>query len=141
MNWGKWIVVAFLFFAAFIGTLVTVCVRQDISLVSKEYYKEELGFQAQLERQENTVALAVKPELRVENQSLTIRYDRLAEVSDAKLVMFNPGNSKLDKTFELNTTSDVQTIDVSDFAGGRYKAKLSWTLEGKEYYLEEIIFI
>jgi hypothetical protein len=40
MNWGKWIIVSFVLFAGFIGTLVTVCVRQDISLVSKDYYKE-----------------------------------------------------------------------------------------------------
>ena len=47
MNFGKWIVVAFVFFSLFIGTLVTVCVRQDISLVSTDYYKEELIYQDQ----------------------------------------------------------------------------------------------
>ena len=44
MNWGKSIVLSFILFAAFIGTLVTVCIRQDISLVSKDYYEEELQY-------------------------------------------------------------------------------------------------
>ena len=45
MNWGKSIVLAFVLFAVFIGVLVAVCVREDISLVSRNYYNEELDYQ------------------------------------------------------------------------------------------------
>ena len=56
MNWGKWIIVSFVLFAAFIGILVVICVRQDISLVSKNYYQEELAYQQQIDRMNNGTA-------------------------------------------------------------------------------------
>ena len=43
MHYGKSIVVAFILFAMFIGTLVTVCIREDVNLVSPDYYEEELA--------------------------------------------------------------------------------------------------
>jgi len=64
MNIGKWIVVAFVLFAAFIGTLVVVCVRQDVSLVSRDYYRQELAYQNQIQRLNNTAALLEKPVIR-----------------------------------------------------------------------------
>jgi hypothetical protein len=42
MSWGKWIVVSFLLFAGFIATLVTICMKEDVGLVSSSYYDEEL---------------------------------------------------------------------------------------------------
>ena len=73
MDFGKWIVVAFVLFAVFIGTLVTVCVRQDISLVSKEYYKEELAYQDQIVRIANTEKLGLKPKItKVNNVTLQL---------------------------------------------------------------------
>jgi hypothetical protein len=50
----------FILFAAFIGTLVTVCLRQDISLVSKDYYKEELQYENQLTRLKKCLSAGVK---------------------------------------------------------------------------------
>ena len=54
-------------FAAFIATLVTVCLRQDISLVTREYYKEELNYQAQINRIAHTTMLSEKPSIQVES--------------------------------------------------------------------------
>ena len=58
--------VAFVFFALFIGTLVTICVRQDITLVTKEYYKEELAYQEQIDRMNNVNNLGEVPEISIE---------------------------------------------------------------------------
>lgn len=44
----KYIVFSFIAFALFIGTLVVVCVRQDIPLVSVNYYEEDLRYDHKL---------------------------------------------------------------------------------------------
>jgi hypothetical protein len=49
----KWIVAAFVFFALFIGTLVFISMRQDIGLVSKNYYQDELKHSEKMARQVN----------------------------------------------------------------------------------------
>ena len=72
MNWGNWIAVSFVCFALFIGTLVVICVRQDISLVAPDYYKQELNYQKQIDRNQNTMNFTVKPEISVQDKFLQL---------------------------------------------------------------------
>ena len=53
----KWVVAAFVFFGLFIGSLVVICVREDVNLVSKDYYQEELNHQDKIIRQQNAEQL------------------------------------------------------------------------------------
>lgn len=80
MNWGKWIIVAFVLFAAFIGTLVTVCVKQDVSLVSRTYYQDELVFDQQIARIQNVSALSKKPVITKSNGVIEVSFDRFSEM-------------------------------------------------------------
>ena len=143
MNWGKSIVLSFILFAAFIGTLVTVCVRQDISLVSKDYYKEELQYENQLTRLKNVSQLASKPVIKVlENKTIQITFDRFADMEKGELRLFRPSDSSKDKKYALVPTSmATQEFPTTDLTPGMYRAKMQWTMNGKEFFLEEVIFI
>ncbi len=143
MNFGKWIVVSFILFAVFIGTLVTICLREDISLVSKNYYKEELGYQVQIERLNNTHQLAQKPTVKVvEPNILKVEFNQLEEIQHGELKLFCPSNSKMDRNFKLKLLNNGgEEIDLAGLESGMYKVKLLWTMHGKEFYLEEIINI
>ena len=143
MNWGKSIVLSFILFAAFIGTLVTVCLRQDISLVSKDYYKEELQYENQLTRLKNVSQLESKPVIKVlENKTVQITFDRFDDMEKGELRLFRPSDSSKDKKYSLPPTSSVtQEFPTTGLTGGMYRAKLQWTMDGKEFFLEEVIFI
>lgn len=143
MNWGKWIVVAFLFFATFIGGLVTVCMRQRVNLESKDYYKEDLAYQQQLDRISNTNALGDKPQFAIEaNKKLRVTFDLFDAVEQGELVLFSPSNPGNDVTFQLgNDATSEQVFDVTNVRGGHYKARMTWSMAGKEFYIEETIFI
>jgi hypothetical protein len=140
MNWGKWIVVSFIFFAAFIATLVVVCVRQDINLVSKDYYKDELAYQDQITRLNNAAGLASKPEIALINNDLQVSFSKFNLVQHGELKLFRPSNEKFDQRFNL-TTDSIQRFVLKDINKGMYRARLRWTMEDKEYYLEKIIII
>ena len=142
MNWGKWIVVAFILFAAFIGTLVTVCVREDISLVSKDYYQEELEFEQQMIRMKNVSLLDSKPTIKVEDGSIQITFDRFAEVEKGELKLFRPSDAAMDHKFEITATSTpVQIFSTRTLEPGMYRAKMQWTMNGKEFFLEEVVYL
>ena len=143
MNWGKSIVLSFILFAAFIGTLVTVCVRQDISLVSKDYYKEELQYENQLTRLKNVSQLSSKPVIKVlENKTIQITFDRFNDMENGELRLFRPSDSSKDKKYSLLPTSNAtQEFPTTDLTPGMYRAKMQWTMNGKEFFLEEVIFI
>jgi hypothetical protein len=142
MNFGNWIVLAFVLFAIFIGTLVTVCVRQNIDLVSKNYYGEELKYQDQIRRINNTNQLVVKPLIVKVETNIAVRFDRQNRIQKGELTLFCPSNPKMDKTFSLSTVpSDIQFFDIRLLQSGMYKAKLLWMMNDKEYFLEKIIYI
>ena len=71
MNWGNGIIFSFVLFAIFIAILVTVCVRQDISLVSSDYYQEELKYQDQITRINNTSKLDTQPVIKIVQNNYT----------------------------------------------------------------------
>ncbi len=143
MNWGKWIIVAFILFAGFIGTLVTVCLRQDISLVSKDYYKEELAYQDQIVRMKNASQLSQKPVIKVvDNHALQIDFNQFNKVEKGELKLFRPSNSDMDKKFLFGPSDQSrQTFPVDILQKGMYRAKIQWTMDGKEFYIEQVIYI
>lgn len=141
MSWGKSIVLAFVLFAAFIGTLVVVCLRQDIPLVAQNYYEQELRFQEHLDQVRNTNALVDKPVIHVVNDTLEIRYSLLDEISNGELELFRPSDARLDHRFMLNTSGQIHRIPVEGLPGGLYKARLRWKQEGREYFLEDTIYL
>lgn len=141
MSWGKWIIVAFILFAAFIATLVTVCIRQDISLVSKDYYKEELAYQDQIIRMSNTSQLGQKPKIGIYNNFLQIDFNPSHRIEKGELKLFRRSDPKMDKLFPLKSFTYVQIFPINGLQKGMYRAKLQWTMNGKEFYLEEVIYI
>jgi hypothetical protein len=142
MNWGNWIAVSFVCFALFIGTLVVICVRQDISLVAPDYYKQELNYQQQIERNQNALNLTEKPEISVQDKLLQVSFENFNRIEKGEVVLFRPSNPKDDHTFSFNSTQNkMQQFDISQQQPGMYKAKLSWTMEGKEFYLEQTIYL
>jgi hypothetical protein len=143
MDWGKWIIVSFVLFVAFIATLVTVCVRQDISLVTKDYYQDELAYQDQLDRLTNTKELVEKPSIKVtDGTSLEISFAHFNEIEKGKLQLFFPSNEKMDRHYPITASNERQQYyTLADLPKGMYRARLQWTMHGKEFYMEEIIYL
>lgn len=143
MNWGKWIIVSFILFAAFIAVLVAICVRQDVSLVSKDYYRDELTYQDQIGRMHNTMELVVKPVITVvEQKFIKIQFDEFDRIRKGEVKLFCPANELYDKQFEIRATHEKeQLFSLAGSPAGMYRVKFMWTMNGEEFYMEEIINI
>lgn len=141
MNWGKGIVIAFLLFATFLAVMVTIMMRQDVDLVSSQYYKEDLAFQQQYERKQNVEALKRKPEITFDqNQFLKVNFHSANRIEDGVLTLFRPSQDELDQNFTLRATADsVQMFQVAALERGVYRAKMKWKMQGMEYYMEQIL--
>lgn len=141
MRIGKIIVAAFILFGAFLGVLVTLCLRQDVSLVSKQYYQEEVRFQEQIDRMENASALLHRPLVTLNGRTLILSLRQHEEVTSGKMVLFRPSDARLDRVFELEARNDPQSFALDGMASGMYRVKLEWTMNNREYYQEHIIHI
>jgi len=137
MNWGKWILLSFALFAIFMTVMVTVCIRQEVSLVSRNYYKEELAYQRQIDRMTNTDRLKNKPKILIHPGVLEIQFGD-AGVEQGELKLLRPSDQRLDRHFTILPEA-VNRFDISRVPAGMYRAKVNWRMNGKEYYLEEVI--
>ncbi|HEY8510613.1 MAG TPA: FixH family protein [Cyclobacteriaceae bacterium] len=142
MSWGKAIILSFVLFAAFVAGMVTVCVRQNISLVTRDYYKEELVYQEQLDRKQNALELDTQPEIVVRENYLEVHYPQLASVTSGSVLLFRPSDASLDHEFQLTPTSGpVQRFELQALAKGLYKARMQWVMNDREYYIEKVIVL
>lgn len=138
----KWVVTAFIFFALFIGTLVVISIRQDIGLVSKNYYQEELKHGEKMIRQTNASLLKEQPILTFENNSVKVAYPLLSTIEAGKLSVQRPSDERLDQQFEIMVGStDSQSFELKVWEKGLYRVSLMWKMEGKEYYVEKLMVL
>lgn len=141
MDWGKGIVLVLITFGILMGTLVTICVRQDdLHLVVQNYYEEEVKYQEHIDRVINTHLLEY--EILVFDSQLKIVDLHLPVGAKGTLHFFRPSDARLDKKMEVNITdSNANSIDVKELKAGYWKVKLTWSESGKDYYQEKNITI
>jgi hypothetical protein len=144
MNFGKWITVAFVLFAGLIISLVVVCVRQDVPLVSADYYQQEIAYQARIDDITNAQVSANKVELqRLAGESkIVLLFGEGATATTGEIVMFRPSDARLDKKFDLALDDEGKfQMDTSSLKKGLWKMKISWQQGGKSYFEEKTIVI
>ncbi len=142
MHFGKWIVVAFVLFAGFITTLVTVCMRADVNLVSKSYYQEELRHQDKMNKVRQTSSLTTLPNLTATEGKIKLHYTDFAKVEGGSLKVVRPSDPSLDQHFDLSVwNSETQEYELAHWSRGLYRLTLEWTMNGTEYYLEKTVVL
>ena len=142
MNFGKWIFVSFVLFALFIATLVTVCVRQDINLVSADYYQEELVHEQKMNQIQNANTLKSKPLISVEGSIVSVSFDDFNKVEQGELKILRPSDARLDKRFKLSASKmQVQQFPLENWSKGLYRASMQWRMDGKDFYFEKLIVL
>jgi hypothetical protein len=138
----KWVVVAFVLFALFIGTLVVISVRQDVTLVSKNYYQDELRHSEKMTKQVNAAELSEQPQITFEENSVKVMYPLLSNFESGQLMIQRPSDARLDQQFEIQSgVGDTQVFELKVWERGLYRVSLTWSMDGKEYYFEKLMVL
>lgn len=142
MNWGRTLVVTLAVFCITLGTMMysfTKLTKTD--LVSKEYKKEQINYQAKMEamRRANEIhpfkVATARPfvvlELPEEQQKKTIT---------GEAFFYCAYDADLDQTVQLITDKlGQQLIPLSWMKAKKYIVKLTWTDGNKNYYTEKAL--
>jgi hypothetical protein len=116
--------------------------RQDVNLVSKDYYQEELAYQEQIVRIQNANQLIDKPVIRNIGDVLEIEYEEFIKIEQGSLKLFRPSDPKMDKVFLLKSTETKKmTFYTGELEKGMYRARLQWVMDEKEYFIETVVNI
>ncbi len=143
-NWGLGIA---LFYGSFMAILLFFVIRSTHyvhSLVMDNYYEQDLNYQAHYQKVANANAAAetLAIEYRAEENLLRLAFASQTHSPTGTVVFFRPSDAEQDFTQTLALNADQKMdIPTQNLARGRWKVKVDWAQEGREYYREMEIFL
>lgn len=141
MDWGKGIVLTFVAFAAIMISMVTICMKQDdLHLVTKNYYEEEIRYQEHIDKVINANELDFEAFL-FDGQTKLVDLN-LPIGATGELHLFRPSDARLDQKLSLDIRDEkAKTVELGSLKPGYWQIKLTWSADGKSYYQEKKIVI
>lgn len=142
-HWGKGISLFYGLFVAGTLSMVAFYTGQDVDLVSKEYYNEEIKYQDRIEKLKRTSALSEKVEFQALNEKVAVLFPKtIKEDVSGEIFFFRPSDRKYDFRLPLNINSNsVQLVSFHGKRKGLWKIEMNWKAGNKEYLNEEFINI
>ncbi len=142
-TWGTGIAV---FYGIFMIVLITAVIKSttyDNSLVSDQYYADDLKYQQHYEKLANSQTL--KQDLKILQDANFVALQFPAEVGavSGKVTFLCPSASDEDFTLKILTDAEkIQVIELEDdLKTGLWHVRVDWQSDGKSYYKEETIII
>ena len=144
--WPIAIPACFVVFVAITAGLVAFSASQRVELVSPDYYEQELKYQAQIERMDRARqasgegAVAYDPQ----RQQISIRLpgEPAGRKPAGQVRLYRPSSARLDRTLELEVdATGGQVLDARALEPGLWRVRVSWAVEGKEFFLEQCVVV
>ncbi|WP_020604281.1 FixH family protein [Spirosoma spitsbergense] len=142
MNWGKSIVLVFIVFAGFIGTMVYWMTRERIDLVRDDYYQDEIAYQHQIDRLRRTAHAAVVIGVRYQPERQQVTFTLPDSLQKATLTFYRPADRRADVRLVVTPPYSARKIvSTAHLAKGYWRVQCAWSDGRQEYYNETDLFI
>lgn len=144
MSWGIRIAILYGAFVAMIVFMVFRTMKENVDLVTPDYYQEELKFQDRIDRQNQSASLDQQPTVEVTAANIVIKFPAAIAAGNysGTIRFYRPSDSSKDFSVPLQLDpSGKQTVDSGKFIKGLYEAQLSWSAGGKNYYNKCSLYI
>jgi nitrogen fixation protein FixH len=142
--WPLGIVVVFVLFAAGLATAVVIAATHRDSLVSENYYEQELRFQNQIDSQTRAQASDARIVYDAPMGEIIVQLPGAQVVAKpvGKIELYRPANPGLDCAFNLAPGDDgAQSLDISQLPTGAWTVRVRWTAGGQDYFLQKKITV
>ena len=146
INWGTGIVFAFIGFIAFIMYFVITMSTSDTinnDLVTEDYYKEELGYQNDIDKEQNTKNLDQNISWKRTDDGLVILFPENMNLKDitGKVFLYRPSNKQLDFETSISLSNHNLLIPDKRLLDGRWNIKVDWQYQGISYlYKKGVVY-
>jgi len=146
INWGTSIVIAFVFFIAFIGFFVVKMMTTgslNHDLVTEEYYKKGTYFQEEIDAEKNAQLLSENIIINRVEEGLLIVFPNNLSFSKIEGVVsfYRPSNKKLDFDLSIALSNNKILIPKNRLVEGRWNISVFWEYEGVKYlYRDKILY-
>ncbi len=146
-NWGTGIVIAMAIFMVFILQFVyraTMVAKYEHSLVSEDYYKDEIHYQEEINKLEKGNSLAENILVIHKGNGLLISFPKEfdAESLSGTVYFQRLSNEKLDfsKDIKENFVDHAIFIPDEQLVPGKWELKIDWKVKDESYLYKETLF-
>lgn len=142
--WPAGIIAVFVIFIGALAGVVVIASTHRDSLVSDNYYEEELQFQNQIDATARAEAAGASIAQDAVTSCVTVQLPaaQLAEKLSGTVEFYRPSTPELDHAIQLTPAADgSQSINVAKLAGGPWLVRVKWTAAGQSYFLERKIVL
>ena len=146
LNWGTGIVLAFIGFIGFILYFVINMNTNDEykhELVTEDYYKEELAFQNEINKEANAASLEKNINWKRTENGIVIIFPETLKVENISgtVFLYRPSNKKFDFETKISLSDHNLLIPDNRLLDGRWNIKVDWKYDGTAYlFKKEIIY-
>ncbi|SHI29754.1 FixH family protein [Algibacter luteus] len=144
ISWGTGIVLAFIGFISFIMYfIVTMNIddKYNHDLVSDDYYGDELIYQKDIDKLQNSETLESNIGYEKTAEGLLIKFPETLDYNEIKgtLFLYRPSNKQLDFDTAISLSNSNLLIPDKRLVDGRWNIKIDWQYKGKSYLYKESI--
>jgi len=146
INWGTGIVIAFISFISFIMYFIismNTNSKYDHDLVTEEYYKAELGYQDEINKENNSKKLTENISYKKTPEGLLISFPSNLESDKitGNVFLYRPSNKQLDFETPISLSNNYLLIPENRLLDGRWNIKIDWQYKETSYlYKREIMY-
>jgi hypothetical protein len=144
INWGTAIVLAFIGFISFIMYFVISMNFNDKynhDLVTEDYYKEELGYQDDINKQNNAQALDQDITYEKTSEGLIFKFPENFDTKKitGKVFLYRPSNKQLDFETPISISESYLLVPDKRLLDGRWNITIDWQYNETSYLFKKSI--
>jgi len=127
--------IAFISFIMFFVVKMITDDKYEYDLVVEEYYKQEIGFQEELNAEKNAIELTENVLIERTETGVLIEFpgNETASIPDGIVTFYRPSNKNLDFTKSILLEDQKMLIPKNEIAAGRWNISVKWKQNGKTY--------
>lgn len=143
-NWGTGIVIAFVAFISFIMYFVvsaTTNKKYDYDLVTDDYYKQELGYQNEINNETNSQKTGMEVSLEKTESGLLVTFPKTVNPVNVQgsMFLYRPSDKGMDFEISISLSDSHLLIPNSRLKDGRWNIQVNWTYNGQNYLTKKEI--
>lgn len=130
-------------FAGFLGVAMWIAFREEVGMISNDYYEEELKHSQKMDRLENAQALGDGPAISLDTERrIVIEFADFHKIEKGELRVLRPNDPNLDQNFIINPSDKTtQLFELRNRKPGLYRISMIWTMNSQDYQVEQIVIL
>lgn len=142
-NWGTGILIFLILFLLACGLFIGFAMRQEVSLVHKDYYEKGVDHSEQMNVEARSAPFqnAVNTRLKKGLLLIDIEPSLSIQMDSAHYHLYRPSGGQHDILQSFDSSEIPLIIPGEDLISGRYILKIYWSTKGLKYEIDQNVFI